>query len=64
MPRQKAKQQAEADMERVRVSCCTKSGQVLVERLHAIAIKAHTISLILLTLEMKGVKTQSFFDSF
>jgi hypothetical protein len=43
---------------------CTKSGHLLVDWLHSPASTADRASSFLLTLEMKRVKRQSFFDTF
>jgi hypothetical protein len=43
---------------------CTKFWQAPVDELHSTENKGDVIATILLTLEMEGVKTHSFFDKF
>jgi hypothetical protein len=52
------------DSNAFRATACTKSGHTLVERLHSVARKRDIRPRFSLTLKMKGVKTNSFFDAF
>jgi hypothetical protein len=49
---------------KARQAGCTKSGHPLVERLHSVVCKRDKSGHFLLTIKMKGVKTNSFFDTF
>jgi hypothetical protein len=46
------------------MQACTNSGQRLVDELHSIDFKEDKLAPFLLTGEIEGVKTGSFFDIF